>query len=60
MRDFARLYTTLDETTVVLLCFENLAKPGLWCHRTMFAEWWTGETGELVIRSVWPGMTTRS
>lgn len=40
--------TTLDETTVVLLCFEDLGKPGLWCHRTMFAEWWTGETGELV------------
>lgn len=24
---------------LVVLCFDNLAKPGNWCHRTMFAEW---------------------
>ena|SRR5450759_720860 len=23
----------------VLLCFEDLRKPGLWCHRTFLAEW---------------------
>lgn len=36
------------DTTLVLLCFENLARPGMWCHRSMFAQWWTQETTELV------------
>ena len=31
---------------VVLLCFEDLSKPGAWCHRRLFAEWWTKNTGE--------------
>lgn len=33
---------------LVLLCFENIAKPGVWCHRTMFREWWQEQTGETV------------
>jgi hypothetical protein len=33
----------------VLLCFDNLAKPGGWCHRSMFAGWWLEQTGEEVI-----------
>lgn len=33
---------------LVLMCYEDLAKPGWWCHRTMFAEWWTEQTGEPV------------
>lgn len=32
---------------LVVLCFDNLAKPGTWCHRTMFAEW-MGENGMAV------------
>lgn len=28
-----------DEVPLVLLCFENLAKPDQWCHRTFLAEW---------------------
>jgi hypothetical protein len=32
----------------VCLCFEDLTKPGLWCHRQIFARWWTEETGEAV------------
>ncbi|TVL91973.1 DUF488 family protein [Streptomyces sp. SAJ15] len=33
---------------LVLLCFEDLAKPGLWCHRRVFAAWWKGVTGDEV------------
>ena len=29
-----------------LLCFEDLTKPGLWCHRRLFANWWLEKTGE--------------
>lgn len=31
-----------------LLCFEDLTKPGEVCHRRMFADWWTAQTGEVV------------
>jgi len=47
---------------VAVLCFENLAKPGAWCHRRIFAEWWEEQTGEAVPElgdaktgGVWPG-----
>lgn len=33
---------------LVLLCFEDIRKPGAWCHRTLFAEWWEEHTGEMV------------
>lgn len=33
---------------LVLLCFEDLAKPGLWCHRRVFAAWWKDATGDEV------------
>lgn len=33
---------------VVLLCYEDLAKPGEWCHRRMFAAWWEEKTGDPV------------
>lgn len=38
----------VDENAVlVLLCFEQLAKkPGTYCHRSLFAQWWTKQTGE--------------
>lgn len=32
----------------VLLCFESLKKPGEFCHRRMFADWWERKTGEAV------------
>jgi hypothetical protein len=28
-----------DNPSLVLLCFEDLRKPGQWCHRTMAARW---------------------
>lgn len=33
---------------LALLCYENLQKPGKWCHRTMFAAWWERETDQKV------------
>ena len=34
--------------TLVLLCFEALKRPGEFCHRRIFAEWYETKTG-LVI-----------
>ncbi len=31
---------------VVLCCYEDVRKPGEWCHRLVFAEWWEKNTGE--------------
>lgn len=31
---------------VVLLCYEDIRKPGNYCHRTMFADWWKIKTGQ--------------
>ncbi len=28
---------------VVLCCYEDVRKPGEWCHRLVFAEWWLRE-----------------
>ncbi|MFF7586721.1 DUF488 family protein [Kitasatospora purpeofusca] len=36
------------EQRLVLLCFEDLAKPNEWCHRRIFAEWWLEATGDQV------------
>ena len=33
---------------VVLCCFESLKKPGQYCHRRIFAEWWAGKTGQAI------------
>ena len=33
---------------LVLLCYEDVRVPGDWCHRTVFAEWWAEQTGELI------------
>ncbi len=33
---------------VVLLCYEQLADPEQWCHRTMFGNWWREQTGDEV------------
>lgn len=30
---------------LVLLCFDDLSRPDGWCHRRMFADWWTQRTG---------------
>ncbi len=34
---------------VVLLCFEDVRKgEDDWCHRTIFADWWKEQTGEII------------
>ena len=38
-----------SKSHVVLLCFEDIRKPGEWCHRTAFAEWWYESTGVRII-----------
>lgn len=55
-RDAAALRAAagLDPATpLALLCFEQQGKPARggalnWCHRAMFAAWWTRNTGEPV------------
>lgn len=39
-----------EDVPLVLLCFDQLWKriPNNFCHRTLFAAWWTQETGEEV------------
>jgi hypothetical protein len=47
--DFERIAERAQKDTLVLMCFEKLAKPdGGWCHRTLFAVWWLQKTGELL------------
>ncbi|MEV4557169.1 DUF488 family protein [Kitasatospora sp. NPDC049285] len=36
------------EQRLVLLCFEDLAKSDVWCHRRIFADWWQDVTGDQV------------
>ena len=39
----------LDEgKDVVLCCYEDVRKPGEWCHRLVFAEWWHEKTGQMI------------
>jgi hypothetical protein len=33
---------------LVLLCFEDLRKADLFCHRRVFAAWWEEQTGQAV------------
>ena len=33
---------------IALCCYEDVNKPGYWCHRRFFAEWWRGKTGEII------------
>jgi len=33
---------------LLVLCYEDLTKPGLRCHRRLFADWWTEHTGYVV------------
>jgi len=42
----------------VLLCFEDLAKAGEWCHRRTFSAWWEERTGQVVPELV-PGQPRR-
>lgn len=39
---------------VVLLCYEDVRDPAQWCHRTIFAQWWLEQTGEIIEELVDP------
>jgi hypothetical protein len=54
---FRAIAVAEGDPRLVLLCYEDLTKPGWWCHRTMFAEWWTRQTGDPVIELGPPGST---
>lgn len=43
---FSRIREKYPDREFVLLCFEDLRKPGEHCHRRVFAEWWKNKTGE--------------
>lgn len=48
------MVTRLDEKAqeegkeLILLCYEDVRIPENWCHRTIFAEWWAEQMGELI------------
>ncbi|MBY8884755.1 DUF488 domain-containing protein [Streptomyces sp. PTM05] len=44
----SRIAEAEQEHRLVLLCFEDLADPNLWCHRRIFAAWWRDVTGDTV------------
>lgn len=33
---------------LALLCFEDVRVESEWCHRTIFAQWWTEKVGEII------------
>ena len=45
---FASIAAETGSDDLVLLCFEDLRTPGLFCHRRVFAEWWEQQTGRTV------------
>lgn len=45
--DAINRYVT-DERDLVLCCYEDVRKPGEWCHRLVFAEWWLEKTGQKI------------
>ncbi|MFE0255141.1 hypothetical protein [Streptomyces sp. NPDC059010] len=49
-----QIAVTEGDHRLVLLCFEDLAKPGVWCHRSVFASWWKERTGD-EVRELSPG-----
>jgi hypothetical protein len=38
-----------NATGFVMLCFEDVRLPGMWCHRLVFGDWWYEQTGERVV-----------
>lgn len=45
---FRAIVAAEGDPRLVLLCFDDLAKPGVTCHRTVFGRWWTEMTGDPV------------
>lgn len=47
-RRFSEIAVEADNRYLVLLCYEDLTKPGEVCHRRMFAKWWEEVTGYVI------------
>jgi hypothetical protein len=47
-RRFASVAAETGSDYLVLLCFEDLRKTGVFRHRRVFADWWEERTGQLV------------
>lgn len=48
-RIFYAIARESESEKLALLCFEDVRKPGVWCHRHLFAEWWEDKTGHEVL-----------
>lgn len=48
LRETFETHRTSEHDGLVLLCFEDLAVPGAFCHRRLFASWFERETGQPV------------
>jgi hypothetical protein len=46
--EFERLLEAHDQRPLMLLCYEDLLKPGEWCHRRTFSTWWLERTGQAI------------
>lgn len=47
-RRLSEIAVANDNAYLILLCYEDLTKPGEVCHRRMFAKWWQEQTGYIV------------
>jgi hypothetical protein len=45
---FADVARAASVDQLVLLCFEDITKPGLFCHRRVFGTYWEQRTGQAV------------
>lgn len=48
-RRLAEVARTAGVDQLVLCCFEDIRKPGLFCHRRTFAAYWRDRTGQIVV-----------
>ncbi|GAA4226072.1 hypothetical protein GCM10022254_09790 [Actinomadura meridiana] len=48
LTEIARTADATPGDRLVLLCFDVLSKPDVWCHRRMFAVWWLAQHAQEV------------
>src|SRR5260221_8170860 len=54
LRDLQRISDAHDGQDLVLLCYEDVRKPGEWCHRQVLAEWLADRAGLVVAELIDP------
>jgi hypothetical protein len=47
-KEMENISATHGGKPLALVCFEDLSKPGEWCHRRIFAVYWFEKTGDVV------------